>query len=196
MQLEVIASLHDWHYIHCDVKPSNSTIWAGAYGVTPTIFLINFGLVWQFCNPTTYQHIPYTTKHLIIGTLPFMSVNGQQGHAQSHHNNLESLAYTIVFLVCGNLPWTAASICKEHKAVLQKKMSITAEELCKGLPPLFSKFVTHVHSLGFNKKPVYQHLYTILSQCTETETDQHTTALPSAPPPLHANHTPSHSNCV
>jgi hypothetical protein len=46
------------------------------------------------------------------------------------------------------------------------------EELCKGLPAPFCKFVDYVRSLGFNKKPDYQHLCSILLQCSETVTDQ------------------------
>ena len=124
-----------------------------------------------------------------------MSINGQQGHAQSRRDDLESLAYSIIFLARSTLPWTAASIREDHKAVLQKKMSTTAEELCKGLPPLFSEFITHVRSLGFDKRPDYKHLHTILLQCSETKT-QHSAALPSVPPPLGANRTPSHSDRV
>ena len=144
---------------------------ARADGVAPSIFLINFGLARQFREPATYKHTIYTTKHSIVGTLEFMSVNGQQGHTQSRRDDLESLAYTIIFSARGHLPWIAASIRRDHKAVLQKKMSITAEELCEGLPPLFSEFIIHVRSLDFDKKPDYEHLHAILKQCSETETD-------------------------
>ena len=70
----------------------------------PTVFLINFGFAWQFCNSATYLHIPFSTNQSIVGTLPFMSINGQQGYTQSHCNNLESLIYTIIYAACGDLP--------------------------------------------------------------------------------------------
>jgi serine/threonine protein kinase len=70
----------------------------------PTLFLIDFGLARLFCNPTTYLHIPFTTNHSIIGTLPFTSINGQQGYAQSHCDDLESLAYTTIYSALGELP--------------------------------------------------------------------------------------------
>jgi casein kinase 1 alpha len=142
----VVASLHDQHYIHRDIKPSNFTIQVN--DVHPTIFLIDFSLAQQFRNPATYLHTPYIAKHSIVGTLPFTSINGQQGRAQLHCNNLESLAYTIIFFTCGDLPWTSDSIFGDHEAVLQKKTSITAEELCKGLPPPFSKFIIYVCCYG------------------------------------------------
>jgi hypothetical protein len=134
-----------------------------------TISLIDCGLVQLFHNPATYLHIPYSIDHLIIGTLPFASINGQQGHAQSHCDDLESLAYTIICLACSNLPWTSFSTQSDKKAVLEKKLSITVEELCKGLPAPFYKFVSHAHSLGFDEKPDYQYLHSILLLCSQTK---------------------------
>ena len=162
---------------------------AGADNVAPTIFLINFGLARQFRSPTTYLHTPFTMERSVVGTLPFTSINGQQGHTQSRRDDLESLAYTIIFLVRGDLPWSSVTICRDREAVLQKKMLITAEELCEGLPPPFSKFIIHVRSLGFNEKPDYEHLHTILLQCSGTRTGQPSKAPTSTPPSLSANTT-------
>jgi len=139
----------------------------------------------------TYLHTPCALKQLIIGTLPFTSVNGQHRRAQLHHDDLESLAYTIIFLACSDLPWSTFSFSRDHKAVLQKKVSIMAEELCKGLPPHFSKFIIHIRSLHFNEKPDYEYLHTILSQCLGTGTHQLSKAPPSAPPSLSAKRTPA-----
>ena len=155
------------------------------------IFLINFGSAWQFCNPATYLYIPCTTNHSVVGTPPFSSINSQQGHAQLRCDNLESLTYTIIFLVCGKLPWSALS--RDHSAVLQDKLLITAEDLYKGLPPIFSKFIIYVHSLGFKEKPDYEYLHTILLQCSETKADQLSNMLPSAFPSPNAKCTPSPS---
>jgi casein kinase I family protein HRR25 len=194
-QLSVIESLHARHYIHRDVKPSNFMVRFD--NAAPTIFLIDFGLARLFRNPATYLHTPFTTKHSVVGTLPFTSVNGQQGHAQSRRDDLESLAYTIIYLVHGHLPWTTIFVRRDHEAVLREKMVITAEELCEGLPPPFLKFVVCVRSLGFDEKPDYHRLHTILLQCSETETDHPTRAAPSsALPSLSVSHTPVSSDRV
>jgi len=60
----------------------------------------------------------------------------------------------------------------------QKKKSITAEELCEGLPAPFCKFVDYVCSLGFDEKPDYQYLHSILSQCSETKANHQHKVLP------------------
>ena len=72
---------------------------------SPTIFLIDFGLAHLFRNPATYLHIPYSTNHSLVGTLPFTPINCQRGNAQSRRDDLESLAYTIIYSARGGLPW-------------------------------------------------------------------------------------------
>jgi len=144
----------------------------------PTIFLIDFGLAQLFRNPATYLHIPFTTNHPVIGTLPFASINGQQGNAQSRRDDLESLVYTIIYSALGDLPWNSNVIGNDGKAILHKKTSITAKELCDGLPAPFCKFVTHVRSLDFDKKPDYEYLQSILSQCSGRTADQPVELLP------------------
>ena len=168
-----------------------------ADGIPPTVFLIDFGLARLFHDPATCLHHPYTMGYSIVGTLPFTSINGQQGSTQSRRDNLESLMYTIIYLVCGDLPWSYISTSRDHKAVLQKKQSITAEELCEGLPTPFYKFVTHIHSLGFDKKPDYQKCHSNLSWCLGTKFDQSTKAPPfSAPSLVGVDCTPIVSSCM
>ena len=121
--------------------------------------------MWLFYNQATYLYISFTTKHPIIGTLLFASVNSQQGYAQLYCDDLESLTYTIIYLALGDLLWISYSTVKNKKAVLRMKTLIMVEELCKGLPSPFCKFVNYVHSLGFDEKPDYQHLCSILLQC-------------------------------
>ncbi|KAI9446707.1 kinase-like domain-containing protein [Lactarius indigo] len=171
--LSAVESLHTRHYIHCDIKPGN--------------FML-------FCNPATYLHISYSTDHPIIGTLPFMSINGQLGNAQSCHDDLESLAHTIICLACGDLPWTTIPASSDQEAVLQKKSLTTAEELCEGLLASFCKFITYVRSLGFNKKLNYQHLHSILSQCLQLKTIQTNNVLPSAHSCVNVHQTPIFSD--
>ncbi len=86
--------------------------------LNPTLFLINFGLAWLFHNPATYSHTSFTTNHLVIGTLPFTSINGQQGYTQSCHDDLESLAYTIIYSALSDLPWSSNSAGNHEKAIL------------------------------------------------------------------------------
>ena len=130
----------------------------------------------------------FTARQPVVGTLPFTSINGQRGCTQSRRDDLESLFYTIIFFACGNLPWINDSIFGDHKAVLEKKTLITTEELCDSLPPPFSQFVIYVRSLGFDQKPDYKYLHTILLQCLEAD------KLSEAPPS--DQHPPLSAKCT
>ena len=166
-QLTAIESLHTRHYVHHDIKPANFMILVDS--PSPVSFLIDFGLAQQFRDPATYIQTPYSPHGPVVGTLLFTSITGQQGGTQSRRDDLESFAYTIIFSACGKLPWSG---CRNSKAVLQKKVGTPIKELCQGLPAPFCDFVTYVHSLGFNAKPDYQYLHSILSLCSDTEADQ------------------------
>jgi serine/threonine protein kinase len=179
MQLSAVQSLHDHHYIHYDIKPGNFMLYID--NLCLTIFLIDFSLAQLFCNPATYLHIPFIMNHSIVSTLPFASINAQQGYAQSCHNDLESLTYMIIYSALGDLPWTSNSTGNNEEAVLCKKTLITMKELCEDLPASFCKFITYVCSLGFNEKPDYQYLHSILLQCLETMTNQPIKVPPSLP---------------
>jgi casein kinase I family protein HRR25 len=172
-QLLAVESLHTRHYIHCDIKPGNFMISSDDV----TACLIDFGSAELFRDPATYLHKPHSMDQSIVGTLPFMSINCQKGHAQSRRDDLESLAYSIIYTARGDLPWANPFIgpfaLRHPEAVLKKKLSVTVEELCEGLPAPFCEFITHVRSLDFSQKPDYQFLHSILLRCSQThDSDQ------------------------
>ena len=171
-QLSAVESLHTRYYIHRDIKPSNFMIRGDN-----TVFLIDFGLAQLIRDPATDSHILFSTNRSIVGTRPFTSISGHRGHSQSRRDDLESLAYTIIFSARGDLPWTSLS---DWEAVFQKKISTTVEELCAGVPAPFRNFIRHVRTLSFDMTPNYKYLHSILSECSQIETNVPKKAL--APP--------------
>src|SRR5260370_4847301 len=165
-KLSVLKSLHDHHYVHRDVKPDNFMIGAGDR--LSRVFLIDFGLTRLFYNPATHEHITQAKGLKITGTVRYSSINSHLGVTQLQRDNLESLAYVIVYLVKGRLPWQGIAVHPDqvhHDEVLRLKQVTTAKTLCKGLPQPFIKFIQHIRSLCFEDKPDYRYLHSLLVQC-------------------------------
>jgi serine/threonine protein kinase len=165
-KLSVLKSLHDHHYVHLDIKPDNFMIGAGDR--SSRVFLIDFGLARLFRNPATHEHITQAKGLDITGTVRYSSINSHLGLTQSRRDDLESLAYVIVYLVKGRLPWQGIAVHPgqvHHDEVLMLKQATTAKTLCKGLPQPFIKFIQHIRSLGFEDKPDYRYLHSLLAQC-------------------------------
>ena len=164
-QLSCLESIHSWNYIHQDVKPTN--FMTGIGELSNQVFLIDFGLAQLFRHPSTHWHILLISGLKTVGTIAFTSINSHLGWTQSCRDNLESLMYSIVYLFCGQLPWQdiKEGTVEKYKEVILEKKTALAKVLCQGLPPPFVAFTQHIQSLGFDEKPQYNYLCTLLTQC-------------------------------
>jgi hypothetical protein len=82
------------------------------------------------------------------------------GIEQSRRDDLESLGYTMVYLLKGVLPWTdiAATTTDVQRRLAQIrdiKLSTSTAELCSGLPEEVSIYFDLVRSMTFEEKPDY-----------------------------------------
>lgn len=181
--LSRLETLHSIDYIHCDVKPANFMIGAGS--TSEQVFLIDFGLTRLFRDPSTRQHLAQVSGLKTIGTLRFASINNHHGRTQSRRDDLESLAYSILYLFTGHLPWEALSPRSGenyNSKILEMKEHIDIESLCQGLPPQFVSFVKHIRSLRFDSTPNYVYLFSLLTQCISACKASNTKPAPSEHP--------------
>ena len=85
--------------------------------------LIDFSLSNWYQVSTS--HIPCVQYQTLTGTPCFLSINGHHGLKQSCCNDLESLAYLLVYLLQGLLSWQGleAKLLKEkYTYIMQKKI--------------------------------------------------------------------------
>ena len=161
--LERIETIHSLHIIHRDIKPENFLI--GKKEKISTIYLCDFGLAKRFRDKKTGYHISYKDKKKFTGTPAFASVYTHLGCEQSRRDDLESLAYVLIYLGTGTLPWKKMKSKKKdekYSKILSIKMNFSNEELLKGLPNEFLSFLQHVRDLQFEQKPDYDYLKKLL----------------------------------
>jgi serine/threonine protein kinase len=121
------------------------------------VYLIDFGLSKEFRDPNTRAHIPYRKDIGMTGTATFASVNSHMGLELGRRDDLESLAYVLIYLLCGFLPWHGS------KNILERKRRITMHPLVEKVPIEFRTFLEHCRSLGFDDKPDYTTLRSLFS---------------------------------
>jgi len=134
-KLLILETLHDWHYIHLDVKPDNFTLGIGK--LSNQVNLMDFGLAQLFHNSATHSHAVQANGSSLIGTVHYSSINCHLGLTLSWHDDLESLVYIIVYLAKGSLPWQGIIVQLGQiyqDEVLRVKQATTVKALCKGLP--------------------------------------------------------------
>ena len=83
------------------------------------------------------------------------------GIEQSRRDDLEGLGYTLIYLMNGNLPWQGVKgndKKEKHDKILQRKMSVSINKICQGLPTDLVTYMYYCRSLTFEDKPDYTSL--------------------------------------
>lgn len=165
--LRRIEYIHSKNFIHRDIKPENFVLGTG--DKSSIIYCIDFGLSKKY-RDSKHVHIPYSEDKSLTGTARYASINTHLGIEQSRRDDIESIAYVLIYLAKGSLPWQTIKGCDEvgmkgsekYKKLSESKFTITAEKLCEGLPSEFALFLNYSRSLNFEDKPDYLYLRKLL----------------------------------
>lgn len=150
-QLTRLEDLHDRGYLHRDLKPENILLH------DRTCYLVDFGFTKRYCHPKTREHLPAKSGKGALGTPRYASLNVHLGREPSRRDDLESLAYVMIYLLKGHLPWQGLpeksdGIWREVYAV---KSVTSIESICQWLQPEFADFLRYTRNLDFTEKPDY-----------------------------------------
>ena len=162
--LHCVEALHQRGIVHRDLKPENFMV-----DERDQVYLIDYGLSKCF-RPRNGEHIPFRNDKHLVGTPRYASINNHRGFEQSCRDDLESLAYIVVFMMRGALPWMNIKNKSKHgkyQQILKCKVHTTVEELCNSLPYEYCVFLKYAKHLTFDETPNYKFLNNIFSRLLE-----------------------------
>ena len=173
--LQRLETLHDNRVIHRDLKPDNFVFGLEAHA--NDLYLIDFGLSKCYVHPDTMVHIPFQTGKSLIGTPRYASINNHRGFEQSRRDDLESMAYLLLYFLGGRLPWQATekakSVAKKEKMPFQKigewKERIAEADICPSAPEELVLLLKYSQALGFYERPDYQRVRQMLSRLFDAQ---------------------------
>ncbi|KAJ1388745.1 Serine/threonine-protein kinase, active site [Sesbania bispinosa] len=154
--ISILEKMHSRGYVHGDVKPENFLLGAPGTPDEKKLFLVDLGLATKWRDSTTGLHVEYDQRPDVFrGTVRYASVHAHLGRTSSRRDDLESLAYTLIFLLRGRLPWQGFQGDNKGFLVCKKKMGTSPDVLCSFCPQPFKLFVEHVVNLKFDEEPNY-----------------------------------------
>lgn len=153
--ISILEKMHSRGYVHGDVKPENFLLGSPGSPDEKKLFLVDLGLATRW-RDSAGLHVEYDQRPDVFrGTVRYASVHAHLGRTGSRRDDLESLAYTLIFLIRGRLPWQGYQGENKGFLVCKKKMSTPPDALCCFCPQSFKSFVEYVVNLKFDEEPNY-----------------------------------------
>ena len=155
--IERLKFVHSKHLIHRDVKPENFLI---GYTDPYIIYLIDFGLAKKYRSSRTGKHVQFSITNRYTGTARYSSLNALKGYAVSRRDDIECVAYILIYFMRGNLPWEnieGKTTVEKYRKIFKLKKLITPEKLCENLPSEICEFLKYSKSLNFEQEPDYSY---------------------------------------
>ncbi|KAK0474924.1 kinase-like domain-containing protein [Armillaria novae-zelandiae] len=168
-----IQYIHSHSLLHRDIKPANFVMGTGKS--VHQVNIIDFGLAKKFRDSRTAAHIPYKQDDVHgVGTSLFAAINTHLGVESSRRDDLESLAYMLIYFLKGTLPWRKMRapthpppgtpdyppynpVTETWNIIRDAKLK-AEEKLTQGLPPEFDVLYRYARSLSFDDLPDYEGL--------------------------------------
>ena len=138
--IERIEYIHSKGYLHGDIKPENFVIGNNDQRI---IYIIDFGLSKKYRSDRTGNHIQFCITKKMNGTARYASTNSLRGVEISRRDDLECLAYMIIYFIMKKLPWQGV------------KKKLIYDENFKQLPKEIQEFYNDIKKLKFEEKPNY-----------------------------------------
>lgn len=160
--INILKIMHDNGYIHRDIKPNNFV----CDHIGTNIRIIDFGLSKSYVT-SKGKHIPFKMNKTLIGTARYVGINTHYGFEYSRRDDLESVAYVLIYLFRGRLPWQGNKKCanfdEQLDLICEQKTMFKTTEYFNTLPTVLKKYLCMCRSMAFMEKPDYDKLTALFS---------------------------------
>ncbi|KAJ8570510.1 hypothetical protein K7X08_037482 [Anisodus acutangulus] len=169
--ISILEKLHQKGFVHGDVKPENFLLGLPGSPDEKKLYLVDLGLASRWKDAASGLHVEYDQRPDILrGTIRYASVHAHLGRTGSRRDDLESLAYTLIFLIKGRLPWQGYQGDNKSFLVCKKKMATSPELMCCFCPAPFKQFLETVTNMKFDEEPNYAKLISFFESLIEPVT--------------------------
>ncbi|XP_073272377.1 casein kinase 1-like protein HD16 [Primulina huaijiensis] len=143
-------------FVHGNVKPENLLFGPPGTPDEKKLYLVDLGSASRWKDAKSHLHVQYDKQpYSFRGTSCYASVHAHLGRTASRRDDLESLAYTLIYLLRGQLPWEGFQDDNKRFLISKKKMEPSPKELCSHCPQPFMLFMEYVVNLKFDEDPDY-----------------------------------------
>ncbi|KZO99678.1 kinase-like protein [Calocera viscosa TUFC12733] len=152
--IDILEELHKRGILHGDIKPENILRRLARAGVPARTVLCDFGLSRSLAKAAV-QEDTHT-----VGTLDWASLASHAHKALGAGHDLEQLAYVLLYLLRGDLPWkfrpkNLAQLRSQYLHCSQVKAAWSGQALSTGHPPIFGALLDYARSLPPSELPRY-----------------------------------------
>jgi len=133
--------------------------------------MLDLGIARRFWDESINKHVPYQEYPDLNGTPRFAGFNAHCGIENSRRDDIESLAYVLMYFNRGYLPWQGIqeTSFKKIEAIRKMKSEIMQSEYLAGMDVFFKEFLQYTRSLAFDDKPDYIYLLNLIHNCARRE---------------------------
>ena len=171
--INLIQNIHEKGLVHRDIKPENFL-----FGLDDTskIYIIDFGFCKSYVGND--EHIPMKKTSNLIGSRTYASINAHNFNEISRRDDLESLCYTLMYLVLGKLGWQlTGSYIHEHPKTINLRIRDMKMNMIESsdqdeslIPTIFINSLKYIRTLEFDDKPDYAYLIEMFSMELDNST--------------------------